>query len=72
MGCYICSQNTVKAISPELGILISRHVIISEIVNSGGRDLIFKHGGRIHLDETCDNCDQIRLQRFLLKADILS
>ncbi len=72
MECYICKQKTVKAIPPELGILISRHVPISEIVNPGGRDLIFKYGGRIHLDEKCDNCDQIKLQGFLLKADILS
>ncbi len=70
MSCYICSQNEVKSIPDDLCILIARHIILSEMVNPGGRELVFRYGGHIHLDEQCDNCDQKKLREFLTKADI--
>ena len=66
--CPICGGNRSEKRTQQLDNLIEQCVLISEYVNPGGRELIFKRGGRIQLTNECNACDHLLLVDFLENA----
>ena len=63
--CPICGGVRSQTSSIIVTDLIERNNLIGEQVTPGGRELIFKTKGRIHLSDECNVCDQLLLIKFL-------
>ena len=61
--CLVCNGDRdidMKAIRE-----LCRDRIVSEMVNPGGRELIFKDRGRLQLSDQCNACNAERIRDFL-------
>jgi len=65
MKCPICGGDRDMKMPIELKNLISENKLISEHVNPGGRELVFKTKGRIQVSDMCNACDYEAIQKFL-------
>ena len=68
--CPYCGKDRNIKRSKDLDDLIRSHVLVSEHVGPGGRELEFRHGGRIVLSDMCNSCDYEKLEKFLKEIPI--
>lgn len=69
--CPYCGKDGNSKRPKSLDDLIRSHVLVSEHVGLGGRELEFRYGGRIVLSDMCNSCDYEKLEKFLKGVPIL-
>ena len=65
MICPYCKQDRYKNMDA-VRKLCSEHGLIDEIVNPGGRLLIFKGGRSLQIGDQCNACDELEIRKFLV------
>ena len=63
--CPDCGKSMVEEIPSELQRLMSKHVLVSEMCDPGGRELVFASGVRVHVGDMCDVCDHKKIYEAL-------